>query len=363
MRTPTVAAQILAFGALAQVVSACMFATFGYDPCSGKVIGSIDDNGHYYGQILEQTPMEQISTPQGVLISLTPTLRDQGYGAYVHEVRSEDGNSGYLSHVTIHQGPEGTEVGGFELVKDKNGHYSNALYGCDELDDMSWFKSKPEYGGKGGWDRWGGQYPTFDINTAWLRCNPEPEQPVQFKIITADAPPQPSGDGETIAAEAKRGEQQKRVLSKEEIKAMQDRDFLRRKQADKTQSKRAVKADNVQGKNIIKRTKPTPERSAKIKHSDFAGLEHAMDALARGVDYEDIEPAMSKFEANTTPVAEPTAAVEAMQKMQGVQAWQWQKRGVAWNPDKLKQNKLTARAMVPDGPRETDVRRYQTTAW
>lgn len=190
----TVGSQILAFAVLAQVGSACMFLTFGYDPCNGKVIGSIEDNGYYYGQILEQTPMEQISKPQGILISLIPTLRDQGYGAYVHEVRSEDGNSGYLSHITIHQGADGREVGGFELVKDKNGHYSNALYGCDELDDMSWFKRKPEYGGKGGWDRWGG-IPTFDLDTAWNHCSAETEQPVRFKIIMTDASVQTEGDG------------------------------------------------------------------------------------------------------------------------------------------------------------------------
>ena len=458
-----------------------MFATFGYDACSGKVIGSIEDNGYYYGQILEQTSMEQISKPQGILVSLTPTLRDQGYGAYVHEVRSEDGNSGYLSHVTIHQGPEGAEVGGFELVKDQNGHYSNALYGCDELDDMSWFKRKPEYGGKGGWDRWGGHSPTFDINEAWVKCDPEPEQQVQFKIIMDAEPVQTSGDGDEAAVEgggrggnpayrehqnakknaapvvitktrngssqpettgvwsgnegyraplpAPRGgnegykayekrqadaeaetfspataelqervlqgrlhpgqqkwqervaqglartevvidsraakrEVEKRELSKEEIKAMQDRDLLRRPQADKTQFKPAVKADKEQGKKINKRTnKPTPERSAKIKFSDFSGWEHAMDVLAHGVDHEDIQPAMGKVEANPTPVAEPTAAIEAMQEMQRVQASQSQKRAVAWNPDKLGQNKLTARAMVPEGPRETIVRRYHTTAW
>ena len=513
-----------------------MFATFGYNPCSGKVIGSIEDNGYYYGQILEQTPMEQISKPQGILISLTPTLRDQGYGAYVHEVRSEDRNSGYLSHVTIHQGPEGTEVGGFELVKDKNGHYSNALYGCDGLDDTSWFKRKPEYGGKGGWDRWGGQYPTFDINAAWVQCNPEPEQPVQFNIITAVVPVQTSGDGEGIVIEkgrrggvqpyrerqnakknaapvmitktrngipqpeetgiasgnqgnraplpaprgvnqgyrayekreadakaatffpaklvdtltqasipyetgapqlvsqlveiapgveaqdnirggrqgfrgavesnpgqaewhervsqgrlkpgqlewqervaqvrpgtevvigahpAKRSEQQKRKLSKEEIKAMQDRDFLRRTQpkADKTQSKPNVQAHKFQGKKIIKQGVPTPERSAKIKRSDFAGLELAINALAHGgthsVNHENVPDAMRKVEDKPTT----TAAVETMQKIEGVEAWQWQKRGVAWNPDKLRQNKLTAKAMVPEGPRETGVRRYHTTTW
>lgn len=494
-----------------------MFATFGYDPCSGKVIGSIEDNGYSYGQILEQTPMEQISKPQGILISLTPNLRDQGYGAYVHEVRSEDGNSGYLSYVTIHQGPEGTEVGGFELVKDKNGHYSNALYGCDELDDMSWFKRKPEYGGKGGWDRWGTPNPTFDVNTAWNQCNPEPEQPVQFKFVTADAPLQTSGDGDELVVEkngsggnqgyrehqnAKRdavpvtitktrmiaqpketgfrggnqgfrarlpaprcgnqgytayekretdaeaatffpvklvetltqtvipyetgapqfvsqpveiapgveaqdnirgGDQnfrgqiesnpgqlewqehvaqgrpvteividsgpakrevEKRELSKEEIKAMQDRDFLRRPQPGKTQSKPNVQADKAQGKKIIKRGVPTPERSAKIKRSDFQGLEHAMDALARGVthglDRENVPDAMRKVEAQPTPVA----AVEAMQKMQGVRAWPLAKeKRDAWNPDKLRQNMLTARAMVPEGPRETGVRRYHTTAW
>ena len=163
---------------------------------------------------------------------------------------------------------------------------------------------------------------------------------------------------------AKRGEQQKRELSKEEIKAMQDRDFLRRPQADKTQSKPNVQADKIQDKMIIKGiNKSTPERSAKIKRSDFAGLEHAMDALAHGVDHDGIEDAMRKVEAKPTPVTEPTAAVEAMQKTQGVQAWQWQKRGVAWNPDKIRQNKPTSRAMVPKGPRETGVRRYHTTAW
>lgn len=511
-----------------------MFATFGYDPCSGKVIGSIEDNGYSYGQILEQTPMEQISKPRGILISLTPNLRDQGYGAYVHEVRSKDGNSGYLSYVTIHQGPEGTEVGRFELVKDKNGHYSNALYGCDELDDMSWFKRKPEYGGKGGWDRWGTPNPTFDVNTAWNQCNPEPEQPAQFEVMTADAPVQTSGDGEEIVVEgcdsggnqgyrehqnAKRdaapvtitktrmiaqpketnfrggnqgfrarlpdprggkegytayekrkadaeaatffsvklvdtltqtvipyetgapqfvpqpveiapgiegqgnirgGDQnfrgqvepnngqeewqervsqgrlspgqlewqdhvvqgrpgteividsrpakrevEKRELSKEEIKAMQDRDFLRRPQADERQFKPNVQAGKVQVKEMIKGGVQTPERPGKIKRSEFKGLKNAMDAMAHGVahgvDHGNAPDAMRKVEAQPTPVA----PIEVMQKMQGVQAWQWAKeKRDAWNPHKLRQNKLTARAMTPgEGPKETGVRRYHTTVW